>query len=101
MVPMPLMLLLSIKYLGRLVSVYSLTIRDAFPLPHLDKGLQVVYSSNVFTCFALVQGYLQLASWLWQKMTSRRPHLEQVLQAYMNLLICILACQMLGQVSAG
>ena len=39
----------------------SITIRDAFPLPHIDEALQVVHSSNVFTSFDLVQGYLQLA----------------------------------------
>ena len=27
----------------------SITIRDAFPLPHIDKALQAVHSSNVFT----------------------------------------------------
>ena len=39
----------------------SITIRDAFPLPHIDEALQVVHNSNVFTSFDLVQGYLQLA----------------------------------------
>ena len=39
----------------------SITIRDAFSLPHIDEALQVVHSSNVFTSFGLVQGYLQLA----------------------------------------
>ena len=39
----------------------SITIRDAFPLPSIDKALQVVHSSNVFTSFDLAQGYLQLA----------------------------------------
>ena len=39
----------------------SITIRDAFPLPHTDEALQVVHISNVFTSFDLVQGYLQLA----------------------------------------
>ena len=34
-------------------------------------------------------------------MTSRRLHLEQVLQAYTSLLACLLACLMLGQASAG
>ena len=38
----------------------SITIRDAFPIPHIDEVLQVVQSSNVFTSFGLVQGYLQL-----------------------------------------
>ena len=40
----------------------SITILDAFLLPHIDKAPQVVHSSNVFTSFALVQGYLQLAT---------------------------------------
>ena len=39
----------------------SITIKDAFPLPHIGKALQVVHRSNVFTSFNLVQGYLQLA----------------------------------------
>ena len=39
----------------------SITIRDAFPLPHIDEALQVVHNCNVFTSFDLVQGYLQLA----------------------------------------
>ena len=39
----------------------SITTRDAFPLPLIDKELQAVHSSNVSTSFDLVQGYLQLA----------------------------------------
>ena len=39
----------------------SITIRDAFPLPHIDEALQVVHNCNVFTSFDLAQGYLQLA----------------------------------------
>ena len=39
----------------------SITIRDAFPLPHIDEALQVVHNCNVFSSFDLVQGYLQLA----------------------------------------
>ena len=39
----------------------SITIRDAFPLAHIDEALQVVPSSNVFIYFYLAQGYLQLA----------------------------------------
>ena len=37
-----------------------ITIRDAFPLPHIDETLQAVHNCNVFTSFDLVQGYLQL-----------------------------------------
>ena len=33
-----------------------ITIRDAFPLPHIDEALQAVHSSNVFTSFDLAQG---------------------------------------------
>ena len=36
-------------------------IRDAFPLPRIDRALQAVHSSNWFTCFDLARGYLQLA----------------------------------------
>ena len=36
-------------------------VRDAFPLPQIDKVLQAVHSSNWFTSFDLTQGYLQLA----------------------------------------
>ena len=39
----------------------SITIRDAFPLPHIDEALQAVHNCNVFTSFNLVQGYLQFA----------------------------------------
>ena len=39
----------------------SITVRDAFPLPRIDKALQAVHSSNWFTSFDLAQGYLQLA----------------------------------------
>ena len=39
----------------------SITIRDAFPLPHIDEVLQVVHSSKIFTSFDLEQGYLKLA----------------------------------------
>ena len=39
----------------------SITVRDAFPLPRIDKALQAVHSSNWFTSFDLTQGYLQLA----------------------------------------
>ena len=38
----------------------SITIQDAFPLPHIDEALQVVHNCNVFTSFNLAQGYLQL-----------------------------------------
>ena len=36
-------------------------VRDAFPLPRIDKALQAVHSSIWFTSFDLAQGYLQLA----------------------------------------
>ena len=36
----------------------SITIRGAFSLPCIDEALQAVHSSNVFTPFDLVQGYL-------------------------------------------
>ena len=39
----------------------SITIRDAFPLPHIDETLLTVHTSNIFASFNLVQGYLQLA----------------------------------------
>ena len=39
----------------------SNTVRDALPLPRIDKALQAVHSSNWFTSFDLTQGYLQLA----------------------------------------
>ena len=64
---MPLKLSLSVTKSGEIClhvdywKLNSITIRDAFPLPHLDEALQVVHSSNVFTSFDLAQGYLQLA----------------------------------------
>ena len=39
----------------------SITIWDAFPLPHIDEALQVVHNCNVFTPFNLAQGNMQLA----------------------------------------
>ena len=39
----------------------SITIWDAFLLPHIDETLQAVHNCNVFISFDLVQGYLQLA----------------------------------------
>ena len=39
----------------------SIMVRDAFPLPRIDKALQAVHSSNWFSSFGLAQGYLQLA----------------------------------------
>ena len=39
----------------------SITIWDAFPLPHIDEPLQAMHNCNVFTSFNLAQGYLQVA----------------------------------------
>ena len=39
----------------------SIMVRDAFPLPRIDKALQAVHSSNWFLSFDQGQGYLQLA----------------------------------------
>ena len=39
----------------------SITVRDAFPLPRIDKALQAIHISNWFSSFDLAQGYLQLA----------------------------------------
>ena len=39
----------------------SIMVRDAFPLPRIDKALQAVHSSNWFSSFELALGYLQLA----------------------------------------
>ena len=36
-------------------------VREAFPLPRIEKALQAVHSSNWFMSFDLTQGYLQLA----------------------------------------
>ena len=36
-------------------------VRDAIPLPRIDKAPQAIHSSNLFSSFDLVQGYLQLA----------------------------------------
>ena len=50
----------------------SITIRDAFPLPHTDEALQVVHSSNVFTLFDLPWEYFQLAMAEYIKKTAFR-----------------------------
>ena len=39
----------------------SITVRDVFPLPRIDKALQAVHNSNWFSSFDLAQEYLQLA----------------------------------------
>ena len=39
----------------------AVTIRDSFPLPHIEEALQAVKSAMWFTSFDLAQGYLQLA----------------------------------------
>ena len=57
-------------------------------------------------CIAVMSSLLltwckDTCSWQWQKKTSRRSHLEQVLQVCMSLLICFWSYQMLGQASAG
>ena len=41
--------------------LHSNTVRNAFPLPHIDKALQAVHTSNWFTIFDLAQGDFQLA----------------------------------------
>ena len=76
----------------------SITIQDAFPLPHIDEALQVMHNCNVFTNFNLVQGYLQLAMAEddTKKNTFRAGYL-----GCLNLLICLLVCPMLGHASAG
>ena len=38
----------------------SIMVRDAFPLPRIDEVLQAVHSSNWFSSFDMVEGYLQL-----------------------------------------
>ena len=38
----------------------SVTVRDAFPLPRIDKAPLAINSSNWFLPFDLAQGYLQL-----------------------------------------
>ena len=76
----------------------SITIQDAFPLPTLMRH----YRQCIIAMSSLLSTWCKdTYSWLWQKMTSRRLHLVQVLQAWMGLLICLLACLMLGQASAG
>ena len=39
----------------------SIMVRDAFPLPRIDKTQQAIHSSNCFSPFDLAEGYLQLA----------------------------------------
>ena len=39
----------------------SIMVRDTFPLPRIDEAVVAVHSSNWFSSFDLVQGYLQLA----------------------------------------
>ena len=39
----------------------AVTVRDSFPLPHIEEALQAVKSAMCFTSIDLAQGYLQLA----------------------------------------
>ena len=41
--------------------VNALSVRDSFPLVRVEEALQAVPAAVWFTCFDLVQGYLQLA----------------------------------------
>ena len=74
----------------------SITARDAFPLPRIDKALQAIHSSNWFSSFDLAQGYLQLAM---EESDIKRQHLEPIQWVYMSLLLCCSDCQMLALVS--
>ena len=39
----------------------TISIRDSFPLPHIEEALQAVQAAMWFTSFDLAQGYLQMA----------------------------------------
>ena len=39
----------------------AVTVRDSFPIPHIEEALQAVKAAVWFTSFNLTQGYLQLA----------------------------------------
>ena len=39
----------------------AISIRDSFPLPHIEEALQAVQATMWFTSFDLAQGYLQMA----------------------------------------
>ena len=103
-VPMSPKFLLSERNLGRFVSVW--TIGNGISLPSRMHFLYPTSMRHYKQCTIVMSSLLltwckDTCSWLWQKMTSRRLHLEQVLQACTSLLVCLLACQMLGQASAG
>ena len=78
--------------------MYSITIKDAIPLPLIDEALQTVHSSNVFTSFNLAQGYMQLAIEEEDiKKTAFRPGSSGLYK-----FTCMpFSRQMLGQASAG
>ena len=42
------------------IKLNSIIIWDAFPLPNIDKALEVMHNSNVYTSIDLVQGYWQM-----------------------------------------
>ena len=101
-VPVSPQLSLSIRNLGRFDCVddrklNSIAIWDTFPLPHIDEALQAVQSSNVFTSFDLVQGYLQLTEAEKDMKTAFRAGSSGLYEfTHMPL-----ACPMLGQPSEG
>ena len=74
----------------------SIMVREAFPLPRIDKAMQAVHSSNWFSSFYLVQAYLQLTM---EENYIKRLHLEPVQQVCMSLLICHSDFQMQALVS--
>ena len=39
----------------------AISIKDSFPLPHIEEALQAVQAAMWFTSFDLAQGYLQMA----------------------------------------
>ena len=76
----------------------SITIWDAFPLPHIDEALQVVHNCNVFTSFDLVQGYLQLAM---AEDEIKKTTFRAGSSGLYEFTRMPFACLMLGQASAG
>ena len=65
----------------------SIMVRDAFPLPRIDKALQAVHSSNWFSSFDLAHGYLQL---VMEESDIKKTAFKAGSRVCISLLLCCL-----------
>ena len=63
----------------------AISIRNSFPLPHVEEALQAVQATVWFSSFDLAQGYLQMAM---EEEDIEKPCFALALVASTNLLVC-------------